>query len=340
MSSVVESFFIPDSSLQGSKFPVHLIWNRDTTIALNLEVPSEFVILREIYNVGKECIEIDGSNVKITGFETNGYIGLVFATRIVKETSVLVPLRITIEMKEGAKQTIERNILLFRQHVVKRSVPEEIDVKSEIGKPIIENRICLKNEGSGTAIVKLDISKESDAVVKMPEEMEGFATKFCSTLKVKADILKKDFPKYSKNVDDFITLIVDSVEGSFTVSKEYVKKVGDTIDNMSDAFEESEDFMGGVLEALLGAYLSSINLLTEMHGLLEYLKSLAKNKVLLQNATSVIELNPGLNRIFGCLRIHDLAHNVHEPIEIETKINVKSSSKIAVPLYSIFEWLE
>ena len=98
--------------------------------------------------------------------------------------------------------------------------------------------------------------------------------------------------------------------------------------------------MKSLLEGIYVAYLSSVNLITEVHGFLEYLKSLAKNKILLQSAISVIALKPGENKLNGVLEVVDLANNVYEPLPIKTVINVQQESSISVPLYSIFEWLD
>ena len=112
----------------------------------------------------------------------------------------------------------------------------------------------------------------------------------------------------------------------------------ETFENLLGAFEENEDFTRDFLDSILGAYLSAVNILTDLASFLEYLKSLAENRVILLNATSMIEFKPGSNLLKGRLVVLDLAGNMYEPIEIGTNIEVKSDQPITIPLYEIFQW--
>jgi hypothetical protein len=114
---------------------------------------------------------------------------------------------------------------------------------------------------------------------------------------------------------------------------------------MHDAFEsliraavENEDFARDVLDSYLSAYLSAVNILTELGSFLEYLKSLAENRVILLNAMSMIEFKPGSNLLKGRLVIQDLAGNIYKPIEINTNVEVKSDKPLTIPMYEIFKW--
>ena len=338
MSSLIESFFAPDSCLQGSEFPMHLIWDQEQSINVHLTFPSRLVSLKEIYNVNKRELKIGTNSISMDKFETNGYVGFVFKTNICKEPSIEAPIRVRIGSGAQPKQVIEHNLLLFRPHIVKFPRPKEIDVELREDEPYFKDKILVKNEGKGTAIIKLDIAGESDIHVRMPREMERFVEKFCSTLITKSRSVKKDYPGYSPIVDGFVDLVVDSAKGSFTITEEYVQKMQDTFDKISKAFEENEDFFRDLLQAILSAYLSSVHLITEIHSLFEYLKSLAENKVLLLNAASELELKPGSNRILGHLRIQDLVPNVYKPIEIDINVSVNSDRPVMIPLYSIFDW--
>jgi len=296
--------------------------------------------IKEVYNVPKEGVKIEEDTLTLKDFETNGYAGLVLGTKTLKEFSTLGSLEIEIIGDDGSRNGIQHNVVLFRPQITLYKTPNEIIAIQGKGDVILKDKIPIRNVGKGTAIVQLDISKESNVTVRVPEGMKEFYEKFISMLASKSIGIKKEFPEYSEAVDGLTGLLTDSLRGSVTVTEDYVKKMQDVLDKIDAAFEESENFMRSVMEAVLSAYLSSVHIITEVHGFLEYLKSLAKNRVLLLNATSVIELKPGTNRVSGYLRIQDLADNVYEPLKIDIAVNLNSSAPAQIALYAMFNWLE
>lgn len=337
--SPLKSFFVPDSNLQGSEFPIHLTWNREKLVRINIRFPSASMHLKEIYNVSKRGLKIEDGNLTITEFEINGYMGLVFEASIDKKSSVIVPVKVEIETDNGISHVVERKMLLFRPHIVAQTTPRKTELVSRNDRLNLKEKISLKNQGEGTAIVRLDIAKESNLSVKTTNEIKEFIEKFCTTLESKSQSLKEDFPEYSQIADEFTSLIIDMTKGTFAFTKEYAQEIQRISDEITRTFEENEEFSRDFLDALLGAYLSAVNIITEIHSFFEYLKSLAGKKVILLNATSAIELKPGSNNIIGHLRIKDLAHNVYKPIDVNMGVNVSSNKPVMLPLYSLFEWL-
>jgi hypothetical protein len=222
--------------------------------------------------------------------------------------------------------------------VVLYEVPSHIELMVEERKISISKRIRLKNEGKGTALVNFEISKESDVTIRKPGEVEEFIEKFCSRFSSKLSSVKDAYPQYLEVINDFERFFIDLVKGTFTISSEYVERVQRMLDALEKAFEEDEDFAKDVAEAILSAYFSAINILTEIRSFLEYLKSLASNRVILLNAMSTIEFKPNLNDLRGRLLVQDLAGNVYDPIEVQTNVRVRSNGPVTVPLYEIFEW--
>jgi hypothetical protein len=342
--SIVRSFFVPDSVLQGTDFSIHMLWDKERSVSIDVSLPLDLVELKEVYNVSKTAlkIEMERNLVRVTGFESNGYVGFVFFSRVFEKTFLEVPIRIEVnDNNTGEKQVIERKISFFRPHVVLYEVPTYIELvggsEGEYKIPM-NKKIRLKNEGKGTALVKFEISKESNVVIRKPVEVEEFIETFCSRLSNKLSSLRNVYPQYTDVINGFEAFLLDLIKGTFTISKEYVKRVQEMLDALEKAFEESEDFARDIAEAILSAYLSAINVLTEIRSFLEYLKSLASNRVILLNAMSMMEFKPGLNRLKGHLLFQDLAGNVYNPIEIQTCVEVKSNESIMVPLYEIFEW--
>ena len=340
MEPILESIFVPESSLQGSEFPIHLTWQPEKTLKVTIEVPNEAICVKAIHNVDKKSFEIKGNTIRVVAFERNGYLGLIFETKLIKERFFYAPLKIKIETNTGLKQVVENKILLFRQDLTLCKISKTIDVKKEIGYLKVTDKILLRNEGKGTAVVRFRLNDESKGIIKKTPEIEAFSSKFCFILTEKYALTQTEFPKYCKTTVDFLKILLDSVQGTYTLNKQFAKKWDGTLKEIDIATQENEEYLRSLLEGLFSAYLASVHLITEVHGLLEYLKSLGKNKIILQSATSVIELEPGENKIDGCLELTDLAGNIFDPLRIQTTINVHDNSRISIPLYSIFNWLE
>ncbi|MEM3870959.1 MAG: hypothetical protein QXE05_00115 [Nitrososphaeria archaeon] len=337
--SLIQSIFIPDSTLQGSEFPIHLMWDKNRSIRIDINVYSSLIKIKEVYNVDKKGLEIGENVVHLASFESNGYVGLVFISDIYKEALVEIPIKIEVrDTTTGEKQIIERKIIFFRPNVVLYGTPVEIKLIRKGDKIIINDKIYLKNEGKGTALVYFENFKESNVIIKNPEEIEEFVEIFCSRFSSKLNNVKNVYIQYSEIINDFEILILDLIKGTFKISEEYIQKMQNTIENLEKLFEEDEEFFKDIVDSFLSAYFSAINILTEIRGFLEYLKQLAENKVILLNAISMIELKPGLNFLKGHLHIHDLAKNVYEPIEIQTNLRVESEDPVVIPLFEIFKW--
>jgi hypothetical protein len=336
--SIIQSLFLPDFVLQGTEFPVHLIWDKERFINIDICIPTSLVKLKEIYNVNETALKIEEDLVHITNFESNGYVGFVFVSGIYKEPFVEVPIKIEVKDNSGEKQMVERKIIFFRPHVVLYEMPSNVELIQEGGQILVDKRICLKNEGKGTALVNFEISKDSDVITKKPEDVEEFIENFCLRFSNKMNDVRETYPQYLEIINGFETFLTDLVKGTFIISEQYIKEMQDILNRLEKAFEENENFARDVLNSILSAYLSAVNILTEIRSFLEYLKSLAENKVILLNAMSMIELKPGLNLLKGRLLVVDLAGYAHEPIEVQTSIKVKSVGSVMIPIYEIFKW--
>jgi hypothetical protein len=338
-SSIIRSLFLPECALQGSEFPIHLIWDKERSINIDINIPFSLVKLKEVYNVDERDLKIEKDAIHITDFESNGYVGFVFASGIYNEDFVEVPIKIEIKDDKGNKQIIERKIIFFRPHIVLHEAPTDVELIQEEDQISMDKKICLKNEGKGAALVYFKISEESNVIIKKPEEIEEFIEKFCSRFSDKLNDVKKTYPQYLEILNGFETFIIDLVKGTFTISKEYIEEMMEILNKLEKAFEENEEFLKDVADSILSAYLSAVHILTEIRSFFEYLKSLAENKVIILNAMSIIEFKPGLNLLKGRLLIQDLAGNIYEPIEIQTNVKVKSKKPIKIPVYDLFKWM-
>jgi len=338
-TSLLQSIFIPDASLQGTEFPIHLLWDKGKSIeSISIEIPLDLIRPKEIYNVDRNNLRIEKEGIFINGFEKNGYVGLVFVSRIYKDPLVKVPIRIAIKDDLGNMQSVEKEMVLFKPHVIAWNIPSKIYVHEEDGNIRFDRKIHLKNEGKGTALVVFEALQEGDVIVKKPEDIETFIETFCNELSKRLKRTKENYPQYNKIVDEFETVLVNTVKGNYKLTEDYLKDVNRSMKRIMNAFEENENFMESIAEAIVGAYLSAVNILTELRSFLEYLRSIGENRVVLLNAMHMLEFKPGRHLLKGELLVQDLAGYNHDPIKIQVIVEVDSNKNVNIPLYELFEW--
>jgi len=338
---VLESIFVPDTSLQGTDIPVHIIWKKDAVVKhVKVCYPNHIMELEEIYNVNKDGIHRNESCIIINGsaIEVNGYIGLVFKSEILKEPYVETEISIEIMTLLNSSEKTKWRLKLFRPHLVVQHIPPIIEIKVDAKGIKLSDRIVATNKGFGIAIVKFEVKAAEEVKVLRHLEIKEYVEHFCNQLLKNLEKVKTTFPQYSSIVNEFGRIWIDLSFGTFKITKESLKHAKEVFLTLLDIIEGDEDFARAITTALLGAYFSAINILTEFRALLEYLNSLAENRIILINAMDIIELQPGTNIVNGELQVHDLAENVYKPISIRICINVKCNDKIMIPLYELFKW--
>jgi len=336
--NLVKSSFIPDSSLQGGELPVYAIWNTEKKVNVIVYFSSECLVLKELYNVKKEGLANIKGGVCLSAFEADGYVGMVFKAKINKEHTVETSVRLIIKSSDDLlSDEIKQTILLFRPQIILLDKPLKISTAlHKDGYISIDNRIHIRNEGIGTAIVKMELSPKSEITLIEQEDIEKFVEKFRTILFKKFNEIKETYPVYSQLIDNFIRIIKSPVP----FNKENLILVERTFNDLVKAIEENEQFGLDLASAIIASYFSSVNLITEIHTFLEYLKSIAKRKVLLYNALSVLNIKPGLNKLEAKLTITDLESSEYEPIEISTQIFSNMNETVRIPTYSIFNWMD
>jgi hypothetical protein len=302
---------------------------------MRLHYPSDLIKLKEIYNVDEADFMISNNMLNISKFEKDGYVGFVFKTEVYEDPSVIVPIKIEIE-NEGLKETIEGSILMFRPQIVllNPSGIIEIHVHNDILR--IDNKITIANEGKGTALAQLIVSEESDVVLDVNEDLNQFVDKFCTIFIEKSNRLEEKYSENSKIIHDYTELLVDISTGDFVLTKDNIKRIDSVANEFQGLFRQNKPFMEDFMEAVVSAYLSSVTLITEMQSFLEYLKSIATDKIILLNAMHSLRVKHGSSRFKGELKVTDLVENYYKALPITVEIS--SKEEVSLPLYSFFDW--
>lgn len=335
---MVKSYFIPDTCIQGAGLPVHLIWDSEKKLKITLHFPSNLLTPKEIYNVTESGLEFLNGTLSMKEFERNGYLGCLFKTVVYDEYSVESLMRIVIESEEGIKEIIEKNILLFRTDIVLDRMPDIIRIRAAAHETKIDNKILLLNKGLGTALVKLDVSSESDVSVITSNSIHEFVNKFAAYLLKRTEYLEKQFPDESNLIHDYVTLIVRVSNGQIDMTQEELTRIDKIMEEIYDACMKNEALVEAIMELLVGAYLASVSVISELQSFLEYLKSLAGHKIILVDSMRTLVLKPGVNNFIARLNVTDLNHNFYAPIDIDVKLELESTEGVSMPLYSIIEF--
>ncbi len=331
--SLVKSFFVPDSNLQGSEIPIHVIWEKEIE-SITIYYPYDLLEIKEIYNVKKEGLETLDGILNLSSFEVNGYAGLLFSTKKVETPSAKGEIKLAVVPRKGEKEVLSKDFFLFRPQLIVLKKPSRILITKSGRSVKIHNKIQIANKGEGTAMAFLNFDDESQLKSKKPENIDKFLKNFSKKFLGSLQKLKSEFQTYSKELDKFI----DYTKSPFKFDDESLNQFKEINNNLNQFFEIDEDFLKAFLEAIFGAFISSIHSITDLHILLEYLKSITLERIILFDAMSMLEIENGINKLTAELMITDLAANIYEPIPLNVEIETKTSEKIRIPLYSIFQW--
>jgi len=329
----IESLYVPPDCIQGDTFPAHVRWKAEEPIAVKLFLP-EAIEPKEIYNVRPGGFVFEQNTLTIKQFEVDGYLGLVLKSKIYETPSVKESIKIVLEDRTGTEETT-KEIYLFRPDIRILNKPETVTTLHESkGERLFDDAIQVKNAGDGTAIINLRTKEESKILKKNPQEIEQFVTKFLNNLEKNLNQLKSIFPAYSETLDEFLEFVKkpDLTKESLTTAKVVISKIYDIV-------TKDEEFLQEFAESLAGSYLSSLQVITEITPLVEYLKSLATSRILLLDSMSILEIPTGSNDFCAEMDVTDFALNAYPSCDVSLKIRNERKEPIRVPLYSLFKFI-
>jgi hypothetical protein len=205
----IKSLFVPSHAIQGEEVPAHILWDSLEYQSIKIQLP-EGIKLKEIYNVREGMFDILGNEVVVKGVEVDGYLGMLFSTRKLREYTVDVEIKFSFINKEGRKIVEElKTIHLFRPELEIIEMPETITV--DVERNYVTNRIRLKKCGQGTLVINFNTLKESELQKKVPNSIEEFLRNIKKDLETNFTEVKKAFPKYSNILDQYAAFVIDGI---------------------------------------------------------------------------------------------------------------------------------
>ena len=335
MSQVAEEtidLYVPEYCNQGERIPFFVLWDHSKQIKISI-VTSEGITLDEVYNVDHKELDIDKNEYAVKKFETPGYLGGVFGSKIFDEASVIKTLRFEINFDSNEPQIIEKQIELFRPDVEIIDTIKKINVVSDRNdRPITDGGIKIFNHGKGTAIIRINVLEKSEIREGPPEGFEEFKIKFLNDLNVVFMKMKDKFPQYN-----------DVIEASRMVAKnplpsdqKELNSVKTTIERLEKLFDNDEEFLREFTVGVGNAYLRNVSIMTDADAFLAFLKSLGKNKLLILDSMKSLKVFPTTQMLNVEILITDLAQNAY-PSKKLYPIAITSDKKYSVPFYQILD---
>lgn len=339
MMNIIKSLYVPKDCLQGSEFPAYIIYDRDFKGKIQIFFP-ESVEIKEMYNVGEGDYELRRNEIIIEKTEVTGYVGAIFKAKKSGKHTLSERIKFVIT-HNNIHEEIDREIFLFRPEICVSKKPERVVIKEIDGIFSTSEKITVRNKGHGTGILAITVDEKSEVKKKRPDEVEEFVKRFWKEFDSRLSEVKEEFSEYSEIVERSIELwkIPMELDKEYMISdEEYMSEMRNVSNRLYDAMSNDEDFGYAFAEAFVGAYMVSVDIITEVNSFLNYLNSITDERMILFDAIDVLELKPGAQKFIAEIRVADLANNTYPPIDISTELRLDAEQGIKIPVYSIFEW--
>ena len=332
----INSLYMPDSCLQGDSFPAHIIWNKNDSITIKLNLPKSIKI-KDLFNVQNEdIIQKSQNSCVIKNFDINGYLGLVFTSDFYDSPKVQESIEFEIfdmESQEISKHV--KKIELFRPYIKIESVPSKILINkaNESNNCTLSEKIKLKNCGDGTALIAVEFTTDNDFIRSAPSGYNDFVKKFLMDLEIKLTDLKEKYQEYQNLIENFLNLIKQPI----SLTDGFREQIKELDNELTKKFEENEGFREEFVSAIIISYIENIELITEIRSFIEYLNSIGKGRIVLLNSIEVIKPKNKSGKIELQIQMTDLAYHNFPAIKLP-EIEIICDTDCEIPIHSVFEW--
>lgn len=333
----IKSLYLPENSIQNDEFPAHITWDKNDEIEVILTMPCNIEI-KEIFNVVPNSAEYTAEyKIKINQFEINGYVGFVFKSKEIMEKAKSVEeIEFYIRnIKSLEEKVFTKKIELFRPSIELVKVPSKIEVEYNENLKCFEfkDKVHIRNSGSGTAYISIELVSDRDFMVTIPEEGDNFIKKITVGLENELKELINQYPNYSKEINNFRSMMKESP----ILNDDTVIKLREIESELSSLFEADEQFLEDFCLAYFNVYAKNIQLLTQIEGFINYLNSIGNNKIIIYNSMNIIKSYNSTGNLELLIYITDLNYNKYPVIKIPP-IPVSCKTQFQISVYSLFAW--
>ncbi len=327
--STLITVFVPNEALQGEEVPSFALWKGVEFDSIELQIP-EGLELEEVYNVANGDWHLSGRRLVITKVEVNGYLGLLLESKHTEKASDTLELRFDFYSQDKTR-TETRRIHIFRPLLAPVHVPRTIRVegsKREVSTPIV-----LQNRGYGTVIVNVKTADDSESKLEESALVADFEKSFRSDVELGFARLKEQFPRHGELVGLVTEVMFDTPNLS---EPKYLSRIEKVVDDLRKAATESSEFGKGVGDAVYGALLKNLHILSVFAQFAEYFHSVGTKKVIIRNPLDVVKVGPKPSRLHLKIEHTDLVYGYYPPIEIVSTLT--SDTPYEVPIFKLITW--
>ena len=328
--------YLPDSCLQGEELPAHVLWLQSERVEVTVSFP-ESLELVAIFNAPRRGIKMSGDNVfEANQFEVNGYLGLVFRSKLLPERRARATVIFKVQRGDGLpSREIVRETILFRPLVQIESVPKSIRIDYDSNRRAysVSDRIRLRNIGDGTAIVHVVASANSEFDQGPPSGILEFREAFCTDVAIKLNVLAGEFPHLAPLFQEFVVLLREPP----TLAKETLARMKSLFKKLDESLEADEDASDGFAAAIVTSIVKNIQLITELRSFVEYLNSIGAGRVQLIGSLDVLKPRQKVGRLELEIEMTDLAYNEYEPLHLP-EISISCDGKAEIPIHLLIDW--
>lgn len=334
----VESFFLPNESLQGEEIPAHIIWKDIPFSFIKAEIPPHLEV-EKVFNVKEGGWKKDSFGFLVKEVEVDGYLGMVLKSHKLDAKTFDVWVDFSFVKEDKVIERVGGKVHLFRPEIVVERVPSVIEVNLE--RNFVSPRIKMRNSGEGTALVMIRTLKGSQIKKELPQSIQDFREQYYKDLEENLESVKGEFPEHFDTISQFLRISHDSlIKVQTTTKKKYLsnfKEMERILEKMFRIFETDEEFSKAILEALGAAYIKNLKLLNVFDDFLNYFNSISKSRILIPDPISVVLISDEPKELRMEIMTTDLVLSEYPTIKIP-KMKVVGSESGELPIYRLFEW--
>jgi len=327
----IKSFFIPDNALQGEGIPSYVLWKDINYDGIEVYKPS-FCEVEDIYNVEADNYKIIENKIIINKVEVEGYLGVLFKSNRTSQLLIECEFEFVFLKNNEIVEKVNGKVILFTPELEIKFIPSSIYIKD--GRIEEKNKIFLENVGEGTCRIIFKNTDDSEIEIKSPKRIREFIDGFTNTFDEEIDRIKEKYENFEYVFEDIKYLVKNVFDPS---DENLLKEFDIKINRLEEAFELNEKLSKDVMRIYILSLFKNLSMLTVMEQFLDYIKSIEKNRVVLQNALDSITICETERILELEIYYTDLLNTKIKPIKL-SPIKIISNKELDISIFNLFCW--
>jgi len=326
----IKSSFFPKEALQGQDIPSHVLWKDMDFDCIRIN-HSKNMLFKEVYNASKPNFVVHETSVIINKIDVEGYLGIIFSSKYLPSKDQEDFIEYIFLKNFEIIEKLEFKVHLFRQDIKLKDIPKKILINPIGGKA--DPKICVRNLGQGTAIIEVNTIEESKIQKARPKFVDDFIESSLENIESGISRLRESFAEFDKLLSKVELYVKQPVE----FNKDSLISYNDFQNEFKEAVEKDDKFARALVDFFVGVILNG-NMSSNIYQfLLEYMDSIGKEKIIIRDPFSTINVAEGLQKIRLEIKSVDLLHNICDVIELPS-IDLEARQAGEIPLFKLFQW--